>query len=80
MLNENIIKGKWSQIKGDLQKTWGNITGDEFDQTKGDLTKLGGLIRDKYGQAEEDVRSKLNSIVSRYGEDAEGTVDESGKM
>ena len=25
-MNTDVIKGKWQQIKGDLQKTWGKIT------------------------------------------------------
>lgn len=66
MVNENIVKGKWTEIKGELQKTWGNITGDEFDKAKGDLTSLGGLIRQKYGLAQEDVREKLNAIVAKF--------------
>lgn len=35
--NENTIKGKWLEIKGEIQKSWGKLTDDEIDKTQGDL-------------------------------------------
>lgn len=58
-MNEDILKGKWKQLKGEAQKQWGKLTDDEIDQVEGDSTKLAGLIQEKYGktreQAEEEV-------------------------
>lgn len=31
-LNETIIKGKWLVIKGDLQRTWGNLPTKKMKQ------------------------------------------------
>ena len=47
-LNENTIKGKWLEIKGDIQKAWGKLTDDELEKTKGDMKAIGGLIQQKY--------------------------------
>jgi uncharacterized protein YjbJ (UPF0337 family) len=69
MVNQNVVNGKWTEIKGELQKTWGKITGDEFDKAKGDLKSLAGVIRQKYGLAQEDVSQKLNDIVAKFGHD-----------
>ncbi len=63
MLNENVIKGKWNELKGQLQKTWGNLTNDEIDYAQGDLKKFYGSVQSKYGQSEEEVKDRLNSIV-----------------
>ena len=53
-MNTDTIKGKWQQIKGDLKKTWGKITDDEWEETKGDVQSVSGLIRNKYGRANDD--------------------------
>lgn len=65
-MNQDIIQGKWKEIKGEIRKVWGNITGDELEQTKGDLTSISGIIQQKYGQRKEDVSDKLSSIVSNF--------------
>lgn len=65
-VNENTIKGKWLEIKGELQKAWGKITDDEFEQTKGDMKAIGGLIQQKYGNERTDYERKLSDIFSRY--------------
>jgi uncharacterized protein YjbJ (UPF0337 family) len=52
-LNENIVKGKWLEIKGDIQKAWGDLTNDELEKTQGDMKAFSGLIKKKYGVAQD---------------------------
>lgn len=66
MMNENIFKGKWKEVKGEIQKAWGNLTGDELDKTKGDIKAISGLIQQKYGLAQESAREKLDKLVGRF--------------
>lgn len=63
LLNENIIKGKWNELKGQIRQVWGNLTDDEVDTAHGDLNKFYGSIQQKYGQSQEEVRHKLNNLV-----------------
>ncbi len=67
MINENVLRGKWTEIKGEFQRTWGNITNDEWETAQGDAKKLSGLIQKKYGVAQEEAESKMSDIVSRFG-------------
>lgn len=64
--NDNLIQGKWREVKGDLRKAWGKLTDDELEQSKGDMTAIGGLIQQKYGMAKEEVRDKLNEIAANF--------------
>lgn len=64
MMNENIAKGKWTELKGEIRKLWGQLTDDELDQTRGDLTKVAGMVQRKYGETQEAIRTKLNSFTS----------------
>ncbi|MBC7420059.1 MAG: CsbD family protein [Bdellovibrio sp.] len=65
-MNNDLLKGKWTEIKGEIQKTWGNLTGDDLEKTKGDMTAVGGLLQQKYGMAKEDASAKLSSIYDRF--------------
>ena len=65
-MNENVIKGKWLEMKGDLQKAWGKLTEDDLEKTKGDLKAISGLIQQKYGEAQEKSSAKLDEIFKKF--------------
>lgn len=60
VLNEDTLKGKWREARGEIQKMWGKLTDDELDQAKGDLTALTGIIQQRYGESKESIQTKLN--------------------
>jgi uncharacterized protein YjbJ (UPF0337 family) len=74
-LNENVIKGKWLEIKGDIQKTWGKLTDDELEKTKGDVKAIGGLIQQRYGETYEKSHDKVNEIFKKFDEKKDATFD-----
>ncbi len=67
-LNENTIKGKWQEIKGEVQKAWGRLTDDELEKTKGDAKAIAGLIQQRYGEAQDKASEKLSGIFERFSE------------
>jgi uncharacterized protein YjbJ (UPF0337 family) len=75
MMNENTVKGKWIEIKGDLQKAWGKLTDDELEQTKGDMKSIGGLIQQRYGQEQGVYGKKLEDIFKRFDIKKDETVN-----
>lgn len=60
-MNEDIIKGKWTQLKGDVQKKWAKLTNDKLDEINGDRTKLLGEIQEVYGIAREEAEEELRA-------------------
>ena len=74
-VNENVIKGKWLEIKGDIQKAWGKLTDDELEQTKGDAKSIGGLIQQKYGQEQGAYGEKLDEIFKRFHTEKHAAVE-----
>lgn len=74
-MNSDLIKGKWLEIKGDIQKAWGNLTDDELEKTKGDMKSIQGLIQQKYGQAQETYSQKLSDIFGKYSDKKDSAVD-----
>lgn len=78
--NEDVIKGNWKQLKGEFQKAWGNITDDQFEATKGDLTKIGGIVQEKYGQTKDSFSSKVDEIVKKFRTSANESYNDSRKV
>lgn len=68
-MNPNIVRGKWKEIKGEIVKSWGKITEDELEQTRGDFVKVAGLIQQKYGETQESVREHLNRFIKNIKTD-----------
>lgn len=78
-VNENVLKGKWREMKGDLQSAWGKLTDDELEKTKGDMKAISGLIQQRYGEAEAKSGKKLSEIFERFEEKKDSVVHNAKK-
>jgi uncharacterized protein YjbJ (UPF0337 family) len=58
-MNQDIIKGKWNEVKGDIQQKWGKLTDDDIAQINGDRLKLAGSIQKAYGISKDNVEKQL---------------------
>ena len=63
-MNTDIIKGKWKQLKGDIQKKWGQLTDDDLDVAEGHTEYLAGKLQERYGWTKEQAEKELKE---RYG-------------
>ncbi len=75
-MNETQVKGKWKEIKGEIQKAWGNLTDDDLERTKGDATAIQGLIQQKYGKMKEDYSQRVSAIFEKFGNHREDKASE----
>jgi uncharacterized protein YjbJ (UPF0337 family) len=71
MLNEDTIKGKWNEIKGEIRTQWGKMSDDELEKSSGNLTSIAGLIQQRYGAKKEEVQEKLNNILAKFSKKSE---------
>jgi uncharacterized protein YjbJ (UPF0337 family) len=59
-MNKDIIAGKWTQLKGQMQAKWGDLTDDDIDVATGNAEYLAGRLQERYGwereRAEREVR------------------------
>ena len=69
-MNDDIFKGKWTQLKGNINEQWGKLTDDEIEQLDGRKDQLVGKVQERYGiardQAARDVDNWLNNTASNY--------------
>ncbi len=59
-MNQDQVKGKWNQLKGEIKKKWARMTDDDFLEAEGDIDKLSGKIQERTGDRKEDIRKWLN--------------------
>ena len=65
-MNEDTLKGQWSQVKGQLRKQWGRLTDDDIDQIKGDRDILLGKLQEYYGKNREQNERDLETWLDGY--------------
>lgn len=64
-MNRDILAGKWQQLKGEVQKTWGDLTDDDLDRAQGSAEKLEGVLREKYGWSKEIAAKRVAAVIDR---------------
>lgn len=64
-MNTDQLKGKWKQLKGSMQRKWGEITDDQWEQAAGEKDKLEGLLQEKYGMSKEKAEEALHKVIDR---------------
>jgi uncharacterized protein YjbJ (UPF0337 family) len=64
-MNQDILKGRWSQLKGELKTQWGKLTDNDVTQIEGQRDKLVGKVRERYGLAREDAERQVDDWLSR---------------
>ncbi|MBY0501992.1 MAG: CsbD family protein [Alphaproteobacteria bacterium] len=62
-MNKDTFEGKWSQLKGNIKKTWGNLTDDDLGKINGQKDKLIGLIQESYGETKDAIEKKVDDLM-----------------
>ena len=65
-MNEDILKGKWKEIKGSVKEQWGNLTDNDITEIEGQQEKLVGLLQSKYGYSKDKAEEEYKKFISRY--------------
>ena len=63
---EDILKGKWKEIKGEVKEKWGMLTDDDLTAVEGNKDKLLGLLQQKYGYAKDKAEKEYQEFIDRY--------------
>jgi uncharacterized protein YjbJ (UPF0337 family) len=63
MLNADVLKGKWQQLKGEARIQWGRLTDDDLDQIQGSAEKLAGKLQERYGYAQEQAKREVDEFI-----------------
>ena len=59
MLNSDVLKGKWQQLKGEARIQWGKLTDDDLDLIDGRREELAGRIQEVYGVSKDEAEKQI---------------------
>jgi len=54
-------EGRWDQLKGKAQQSWGNLTDDDLDVAEGNYDELIGRIKERTGETAEAIEERLDA-------------------
>lgn len=63
-MTDDIWKGKWKQLRGKIQETWGTLTDDELDELEGQRDQTIGKIQERTGKARAEVEAEIKKLES----------------
>ncbi len=59
-MNEDTMRGQWTQIKGRVREQWGKLTNDDLDQIQGRAEQLVGRVQERYGIARDEAKRQVD--------------------
>ena len=65
-MNEDTLKGQWTQLKGKVREQWGKLTNDDVDQVRGEAEQLAGRIQERYGVAKDEAHRQVNDWLDKH--------------
>jgi len=63
-MNDDIFKGKWKQLRGQVQQKWGDLTNDDLDKVQGAQTEFEGLLQEKYGYTKDRAKQEADNFFN----------------
>ncbi len=63
MINQQTLRGNWHELTGRLREKWGELSGDELEQFKGNAAQLVGYIQRKTGAVRSEIERFLDEAT-----------------
>ncbi|KRG57579.1 CsbD family protein [Stenotrophomonas sp. W1S232] len=68
-MNNDIVAGKWTQLKGRIREKWGELTDDDFDVAQGNAEYLSGKLQERYGWAKDRAEREIKQFTDDWQRD-----------
>jgi uncharacterized protein YjbJ (UPF0337 family) len=65
-MNQDILAGKWKQMRGQVKQWWGKLTDDDLDRIDGAMDKLAGTLQERYGWERDEVEREMKRRFEGY--------------
>jgi len=64
-MNEDILKGQWKQLRGQIKEWWGVLTDDDLDKINGQRDQMIGMLQKKYGFTKDQATRELDDRLAQ---------------
>jgi uncharacterized protein YjbJ (UPF0337 family) len=65
MVNQDILSGKWKQVRGKVKQWWGKMTDDDLDDINGYVDALVGKVQERYGYDREQAEKEVTRFMQQ---------------
>jgi uncharacterized protein YjbJ (UPF0337 family) len=63
-MNEDILQGKWHELKGGIKEKWGKLTEDDLALVNGKSEKLLGVLQTRYGYTQDKAKEEYDRFIN----------------
>ncbi|CAG0932559.1 hypothetical protein TFLX_02642 [Thermoflexales bacterium] len=64
--NQDILQGKWPELKGQVKQQWSKLTDDDLRRLSGKVDELAGVLQHRYGYGKAQAEIEINNWVSGH--------------
>jgi uncharacterized protein YjbJ (UPF0337 family) len=62
----DILTGKWHELKGHVREQWGKLTDDDLLLLSGKTEELSGVLQQRYGYDKAKAETEINNWLSKH--------------
>lgn len=62
-VNQDILEGKWHELKGQVRQQWGKLTDDDVERLSGKMEELSGVLQQRYGYNKAQADKAIDDWV-----------------
>jgi uncharacterized protein YjbJ (UPF0337 family) len=63
---QDILQGKWHELKGQVRQQWAKLTDDDFLLLSGKTEELSGVLQQRYGYGKAQAETEINAWISKH--------------
>lgn len=63
---QDILKGKWLEVKGKAKQQWGKLTDDDIAKLSGKQEELAGVLQQRYGYGKAEADTEINDWLRTH--------------
>jgi uncharacterized protein YjbJ (UPF0337 family) len=64
--SQDILYGKWHELKGQVRQQWGKLTDDDLTRLSGKTEELAGVLQQRYGYAKAQAEIEINNWLLKH--------------
>ncbi len=65
-MNDDVLQGKWKQLRGSVKQTWGKLTDDDLERIDGDRDRFVGALQERYGYARAEAEEAIHRALAAF--------------
>lgn len=63
-MTQDMLKGVWKQMKGNVKKQWGKLTDDDLMEIDGNKDILIGKLQERYGYSKSEAQRDFDQWMA----------------